>query len=217
MTLDNLLEAVRLRVFSHSVHAFTDAIITSALNDTRKDLLSGNDLPNFVKTVPIVFTSGVGSLPTDYFRRIKELDEYSQEKSLWNDTGSQTDNQVYKKVSITRFDENEEYTWKEQNGIINIFTAQSVTLNLRYIYLPPNLSATELSTDSGLPIQLDEWHALATAAKLLFYDRQYDISAQMKQQSDIMLNKHLKRHQFDAGNKIESSYKVALLGEEIIL
>ena len=215
MLLSNLLIETQARLGTSVKTRLTTPKQTFALNTVRKRLLLEYDIANFIKEDDITITSGDGTLPTDYIRTTKELDKSGKEKTLWL---TSNDDEIYKKVSIERFDDNIDRTWATKQdtagATFSIYEAGTDTYTMRYYFMPDNMS--DSADDSGLPIHFDEIHPLLAARQLLFDDRQFESAAQLKAEADRLLSAHFKNQRMDGGAKRTSSFHSGLLGSVFI-
>ncbi len=176
-TLTTLQVAVLRRLGTSAIDLYTPDKQTEALNRARKKILMEHNIEDFIRETTISFTSGVGTLPSNYLRRVNP--ENPKKRDLWNDSAS-TD---YLKVSIARLDDEDSDTWTIDNTTgtkqVKIIDADTVTLNFRYIYLPDDMS--DPSDDSGLPSYFDDAHALFAAVLLLKDEREIETAAVVEQ------------------------------------
>jgi len=210
-SLSDLLIKLTIKLGTSVTTNFSEAKKIDALNDARRDILLTWDLQEFITETNLSFISGVGALPSGYLRTIKELDKNGKIKDLWNNT---TD-EVYKRVTITRFDDEIDLTYTEKQGNLYIFDDDTVTLKFRYIYLPADMSTG--SDLSGIPVALEEGFIMLAARQLLFNNRQYDTAAMMSNEANKNISNHFKKQRKDYGERRKSSFDSALLDELFII
>lgn len=204
MTLADLLVKLDSRIGTAVTTRFTTAKKKEALNTARFRILMQYDIEEFIKESTVAFTSGVGTLPTDYLRIPLE-----GKRSLWNSTTLAE----YQRVTIDRFDDDIDKTWTVKEGSAQIYTADTVTLAIRYTYNPTDMS--DDSDDSGFSPLLDEAHVLKAVSILLFDDRQYDIAAAMEQNANRMLSNNISRQKQEYGQQTSSSLENAFQSSRI--
>jgi len=209
MILPNLLLALTSKIGTEVTTLFTDDKKINALNSARKKIITKNDFQEFVRDSDVYFPSGSASKPTGFLRTIGELNDDYNVKDLWNDSTDQD----YKRVSITKFDDNTDYTWTIKEGSIKIYPAETVSLKLRNIYLPTDMADSD---DSLLPAQLDDAHILLAAYILLFDNRQYEPAQMMKAEYESEMSANIKKAVNDFAERRTSSFQDAMDGTDTI-
>jgi len=208
-TLSDLLSLLTEKLGTEVATRFTEEKKIKSLNYARKRILLEHDIEEFINDTEIAFTSGVGSLPLSYLRMTKEVNSEGVTKSIWTGTD------IYQKVSITRFDEDIDYTWTFKGNNLYIYPADSITLDFRYIYLPADMS--DDNDLSGFTAQMEDILITLATWNLLFNDRQYEIAAQMWQQYLLVKNAQFPKYKGDRGISTSSSFNNAMLDETFII
>jgi len=175
-----------------------------ALNLARTEILLRYDVDDFIKEdATISFTSGVGTLPTDFFRKVKG------ESNFCRDLFNASTEEDYQRVSIARFDDDISLTWTvKQDGAgdlkINIFEASTVTLTLRYIEEKTDMSVD--TDESGFSSQFDEAHARWAAAILLFDRRLFEEASVLRAEAEDKISEVMSREKLDRGAPTNSKF-----------
>lgn len=202
-TLATLLTDLDEKLGTSNQGYFTSSKKTTALNTARKEILIAYDIEEFITEANVVFTLGVGTLPTDFFRKVGKRGEKCRD--LWN-TSTDAD---YDRVDIDRFGDEDDFTWTEKLGQVLIFPEDTVTLRLRYIKNPTNMSS---GVDvSGFSVQLDNAHAYYTAYLLLFMRRDYETAEMMRQKAIQQLDNSIAQVMMNKGDVREGTLERAML------
>lgn len=235
-TLGNLIIALERRLGTSQTDVFTQAKKEEALNLARREILLQYELEDFIFEATVSFTSGVGDLPSDFLRRAR-----GEEKSLSRRVGkvavrqgfanrdlyNATTGEDYLKVSIARFDDQRDFTWTVKQDAsqvkkINIYTADTVDLTLRYVQNKADMS--EDTDESGFSPQFDYAHTLWAAYYLLQDTREYqDAAPEMLRRAQVALQAAISRGMDEKGFTTPSAIdEASLLGsvdgaEQVIL
>ena len=190
-TLSALTTSTRRALGTSDSGYFTDTLIADALDRAQLEIVEQYEVEDMIRETTIAFTSGVGALPSDYLRRVfPETDGMNGSvgrdgRDLWNDSADED----YNRVSVARFDKDVDLTWTVSTlggtKQVQIFEADTVTLNIRYLKQPASLTA---SVDSGLPSYYDRAHTLLAAFIMLDERREIEAARILRIQYDEQIN-----------------------------
>jgi len=179
---------------------FSSADVKDAINRLNLEYHLTYDFEEHITEGTIAFTSGVGTMPTDFLRTVWELQNTIDRRDLWN---SSTDKD-YDRVSITVFDGDIDNTWTEKEGSVRIFSADTVTLAIRYRQYDEMSDDTD---DNLQPKSLDIVFPLNVAYLLLFENRLYDEAGAIQQRLSQINMAHFAKFKKDVANMKESTYQ----------
>lgn len=144
---------------------FESAMKVSAVNEAIEVLLEDYDVPEFIKRATITFdSSGIGSVPSDYFRMIK----------IWDADSDGVEENEYQYITPDAFDaksSSDSYYWTEDYVVasaarkLKCLPTDSGTLQVRYVKKHTAVDSSDVN-DSGLDSRWTKVIA-AGAAKIL--------------------------------------------------
>ena len=133
-----------------------------ALNDARLEVMEYARWPQFRISSTVSFTSGTGSLPTNFFY---------DEEDLYEANTDGTRKTVYQKVSPVDFVENSSktYTILDSAGtaVLKIFEADTVSLTFWYTKKPWSADMSAAADTTGFAAEFDRVMALLSVAYLI--------------------------------------------------
>jgi len=158
---------------------FTAQARTDAINEAVVDITNNYDIPALFKKSTLSFTSGLATIPTDFFRMVK----------MWHATDSTPE---YTYVSEDVFDQTSsttsnnwwtiDYDTGSSTRKIYINPTSITSARIRYIKTPTTLSAD--GDESGLPTIWDDAVAYRAASILANNANQFDKMQVMDRQAN---------------------------------
>lgn len=201
--LSTLTLDVTKRLGTENTGYFTEARKIETLNQAAEEILLRYDIQEFITEANVVFTTGVGSKPADYLRKIGRMGQ--PVRDLWNTTTEQD----YQRVDIDRFGDEIDNTWTDKEGSFQIYPADTVTLRLRYV--KKFTAMVDSDDESGFPPYLDGAHAYWAAYLLLFHKRDFDTAQFLLQKAQQEIQEGISALAGEKGDVRSGSMQTAIL------